>query len=132
MAVVKTRVWVDNWQMQCCGHPFEVGGEVVWPAIDVVDRDYLSVVLGETEAARVTHAQERHSNPKATMELRGRVRWIGAVFCRYAPGAGGPRNSLSPVAGTVVVEDRRSADGWEPESGGLRFVGYVADVDVAG
>ncbi len=31
--------------------------------------------------------------------------------------------------GTVVGEDRRSADGWETEAGDLRFVDYIVAVD---
>ncbi|WP_425394387.1 DUF6578 domain-containing protein [Actinoplanes subtropicus] len=26
--VVEIKVWVDDWQMQCCGAPFAVGDEV--------------------------------------------------------------------------------------------------------
>jgi hypothetical protein len=31
-------VWVDGWQMQCCGTPFAVGSQVAWT---LGEADYL-------------------------------------------------------------------------------------------
>ena len=33
-------VWVDSWQMQCCGEPFRVGSQVTW-TLGAADQDWL-------------------------------------------------------------------------------------------
>lgn len=34
-------VWVDAWQMQCCGDPFAVGSRVAW-TLSEPDREWLA------------------------------------------------------------------------------------------
>lgn len=38
-------VWVDFWQMQCCGEPFRTGDQVAW-TVRATDPDWLEVMLG--------------------------------------------------------------------------------------
>jgi uncharacterized protein DUF6578 len=38
-------VWVDSWQMQCCGDPFRRGSKVAWTLRDA-DPDWFDVMLG--------------------------------------------------------------------------------------
>ena len=52
-------VWVDNWQMQCCGEPFSVGQQVSWTLGDV-DQDWLMAMLGADAQVSVDAAEEHH------------------------------------------------------------------------
>jgi hypothetical protein len=127
---VNAQVWVDGWQMQCCGPPFEVGATLAWTVHGLVDRDFLGTVVGEERAAGLTHVEEHHADDaERLITLEGKVRSISAVFCRYAPRPDGPRQHLFPIPGSAVIEGRTSADGWETEAGDLQFVGYIVDVD---
>jgi hypothetical protein len=123
---VKRRVWVDGWQMQCCGEPFEVAEAVSWWTSSEVHRDYLSVVVGEKMAAEITHYEDHHDvSDGGTTLIVGTVRTIEAVSCRFA--VQGP--AFHPVPGTAVIEPRSSADGWEKEDGELNFLGYIVTIE---
>jgi hypothetical protein len=116
--------------MQCCGEPFAVGSHVRW-AVASADHDFLGVVLGEEESARVSDAEEHHSDRQAELaSLVGEVTSIGAVWCGYAQPE--PGKQRLPLAGTSTVVGQRDADGWEPETGDRVFLGYLVDVSEAG
>jgi len=128
------RIYVEHWQMQCCGAPFSVGSTIEWNVHAVADREYLAAVLGEDEAGRVTDAEDHHDVDERPSHLaRGVVRSIDAVFCEYAPRTAGSRE-LFVVPGTGVLEPRETADGWEGREkvgAGRKFIGYLVNVDGA-
>ncbi|MFI1995628.1 DUF6578 domain-containing protein [Actinoplanes sp. NPDC020271] len=122
------RIWVDDWQMQCCGEPFAVGDEVSW-TLRAPDTEWLEPVLGKDLAAGIDLAEEHHGGVEETPPTVGTVVAIRAVHCRYGPLAGGA--GLGPVAGSGVISTVRSADGWTPDRGDLKFAGYVVEVTCA-
>jgi hypothetical protein len=127
MSVVLRRVWIDSWQMQCCGDPFRVGQVVQFTTTSDVDRDYLGVVMGEDAAAALTDYEDHHELEIGPMTpLTGTVERIEAVSCQYER----VDHMLCPSAGTAHIVLRDEATGWEPEDDGegLRFVGYVVTV----
>jgi len=129
---VRYVVWVDAWQMQCCGEPFSVGGEVTWALSDQPNRPWLATVVGAPLADSVTHA-EGHHGPwplgQVPLVLTGRVVSIRSAFCRYASAPSDDR-MLLPVQGSAVLHEVSRADGWENASGDLRFNGYLVRLDV--
>jgi hypothetical protein len=117
-------LWVDAWQVQCCGEPFRLGSPVAW-TVREADRDWLQAVLGAEAAPGVDGAEEHHcGTPEGTEPTTGVVTRISAVHCRYAPRPGDPR-ALYPVPGSGVLTDVDSADGRIVDRGEERFVGYV-------
>jgi len=62
MGLVSLTVWIDDWQMQCCGEPFQVGSVVTWILDPKPEAGYLTAVLGEDEASRVTHYENHHKD----------------------------------------------------------------------
>ena len=129
------QVWVDAWQMQCCGDPFEVGSQVEWTLYEESDRDWLAAVLGDDVARQITHGEEHHGGlPDDAPVTVGRVTRIRAVSSRFGPDP----NSVSaaapvhiPIPGTAEVVDVDAADGWYTETDGLQFNGYVVDIERA-
>ena len=80
-------VWLDSWQMQCCGGKFSVGDRVSWTLVPEPDLEFPESVLGKARAALVTHREEHHGGLAAgAPTTSGVVRSIQAVSCRYAPG----------------------------------------------
>ena len=123
-------VWVDAWQMQCCGVPFSVGGEVTWALSDEPDRAWLANAVGSAVADSVTHVEQHHGGlPEPCPMTTGRVVAIRSALCRYAPAVADDR-TLVPVAGSVRLRDVTRADGWENEEGDLRFNGYLVTLEV--
>ena len=122
-------VWVDDWQMQCCGEPFGVGSEVAW-TVSEADGDWLDRMLGPDARSRVDAAEDHHGQlPAGTPRTRGTVIGIRAVHCRYAAEPGGDERALYPVPGSGVVSDIESADGWTPDLAEARFVGYLVELE---
>lgn len=108
-------IWVDGWQMQCCGERFSVGTRVTW-TLREPDADWLGTVLGPD--VQVDAAEEHHGGvPEGAPKTTGKVRRIEAVHCGYArpPGAG---RTLYP------------ADGWTKGGGELKFAGYLVHLVV--
>ncbi|MFD7156610.1 DUF6578 domain-containing protein [Kribbella sp. NPDC059898] len=125
-------VWVDAWQMQCCGDPFAVGALVQWTLYEQSDKDWLNAVVGADLGGEVTHREEHHDDPAdGAVTTVGRVQRIRAVSCKFGPdpdnvGAGTPVNI--PIPGTGWLADVTEADGWYPETAGLAFNGYLVDL----
>ena len=123
-------VWVDAWQLQCCGEPFSVGDVVTWTLSSEPDREWLSNAIGATPANSVTHAEGHHGDlPESCPRTTGRVTAIKSAFCRYAPVRADDK-TLYPVSGSARLFDVTRADGWGKESGDVRFNGYLVTLDV--
>lgn len=123
-------VWVDGWQMQCCGEPFAVGSQVSWTLGDA-DTDWLGAVLG-ARAAGVDAAEEHHGGLSEEIpEIAATVSGISAVHCCYAPAPGGDPKVLYPVRDSAVLTELTMADGWTPDLDDLRFAGYLVDLVTA-
>jgi hypothetical protein len=123
-------VWVDSWQMQCCGEPFRLGSQVAW-TLGGTDPDWLEALLGVDAQQTVDAAEEHHGGvPEDTIPTRGTVTRIVAVHCRYAPRPGGDSRTIYPVPGSDVLTDVASADGWTADRGDERFVGYLVQLEV--
>jgi hypothetical protein len=123
-------VWVDGWQMQCCGEPFRVGSQVSWTLRDA-DPDWLGAVLGADAQQAVDAAEEHHGEaPEGTTPRQGTVIHITAVHCRYAPRPSGDARTLYPVPASGVLTDIESADGWVSDHGDERFAGYLVQLEL--
>jgi hypothetical protein len=123
---MRWNVWVDDWQMQCCGEPFQVGSAVSWTLIPA-DRDWLARVLGEQTAATIEWSEEHHGDPSPDqLRVQAQVTRIAAVHARMEPLPG--ENAYHPVDG--VLSQQTSADGQDPDAGDRKFVGYVVTLAV--
>lgn len=119
-------VWVDSWQMQCCGDPFRRGSKVAW-TLREVDPDWFAAMLGPFVRRNVEATEEHHGGvPEYTPPTTGTVARIAAVHCRYAPREGDPGPSY-PVPGSGVLTEVESADGRIADRGEERFVGYLGN-----
>lgn len=119
-------VWIDGWQMQCCGKPFRLGSQVAW-TLRAADPDWYEAILGAQQT--VDAAEEHHGGvPEDTAPTRGTVTYIAAVHCRYAPRPGSESRTVYPVAGSGVLTNIDSADGWTADRGDERFVGYLVQL----
>jgi hypothetical protein len=129
LADVKARVWVDAWQMQCCGTPFADGDTVDWVLSTGYDPEWLEHVAGPEVARSVDFSEERHGpHPDDASITTGVVIAILAVRCRFEPDPDGPPNQWHPVRGSGQLTLTHTADGWETEEGGLHFNGYIVDL----
>jgi hypothetical protein len=118
-------VWVDHWQMQCCGKPFSRGSQVAW-TLGPADPEWLQAVLGANRQQTVDAAEEHHGGvPEDTVPTEGTVIWIAAVHCRFAPKPSGDSRTLYPVPDSGTLTEVDSADGWTADRGDEKFTGYL-------
>ena len=124
-------VWVDGWQMQCCGTPFAVGDDVEWTLSSGCDIAWLKRVVGPEIANSISASEEHHGGlPDGAPTPNGVVTGIRAAWSEFAALPGGDPRTLHPVAGTQELVQVDRADGWERERQGLEFNGYVVELDL--
>lgn len=119
-------IYVESWQMECCGERFSNGSVVHW-TVAPVDHDFLDSVLGEELSTKVTDAEEHHHDPATTtvQRLSGVVRSIQTVSCQYAKPSGA--SALYPVENTAVLTEVSSSDD-DPSTVGLVFLGWLVSL----
>jgi hypothetical protein len=105
--VVTKIIWMDGWEFECCGEPFEVGSPVRW-MLGVVDRagkERVAALLGEAEASRLTHYETHHGphDDEVLTYATGTVAAITAVYQSYDD-----RGRL--VEGSAYAKDCGSAE----------------------
>jgi hypothetical protein len=119
-------VWIDDWEMQCCGEPFSVGDSVNWPASPLSDSTWYAV-LGLEKVPSWHYSA--HVDDKG--ELRGRVEEIEAVFCRFQV----INREATRISGSGILERRARAVNSEPHDdwgGPKSWIGYLVRVNTDG
>lgn len=123
-------VWIDSWQMQCCGESFALGDEVTWEVSASPDRAWLETVVGAETAEAITHTEDHHGLLEGEeLELTGRVLSIGSASCDYTPSQT-ERRALVPVPGTALLRPIEVADGRDGDLKDRRFTGYVVELEL--
>ncbi|MHC6204169.1 DUF6578 domain-containing protein [Breznakiellaceae bacterium SP9] len=115
-------VWIEDWQMQCCGKPFAIGDTVEWLALKWTGTDSEIVNVGKTD-----YLYDHHSSDfKGLFKIQGVVAHIEAIFYHYEEKqmvlAGRSGNFMIPVSGKVRSVE--SANGWEKDADGMDFAAY--------
>lgn len=88
--------------------------------------------LGAAWASGIDAAEGHHGGVGGDAEVTvGTVVSIGAVHCQFAPLPDGAERMLHPVPGSGAVSSLDAADGWTPDRGDLKFVGYVVRLSPA-
>lgn len=119
------RVWIDNWQMQCCGKPLTVGAEASFDVM-AVDRSFFDPIFGRDVVSSIDWAEERHSPELELQRVSGRVTGIEGAFYHHRLRTDG--RLYEPIAGSGRTERLESADGDEQSADGHTFMGYIVEI----
>lgn len=127
-------VWVDRWQMECCGTPFAVGDPVAWSVRRDVDRAFLTAAAAPEVADAVQYREEHHEDTAEdavdpALEVTGHVRAIRAVTCRYEVDQ--VEGGSSPAPGSGMLTDVTGTAARPPQSAGRSHVGWVVALEVS-
>jgi hypothetical protein len=118
--------------MACCGDAFALNSTVKWSTTEF-DDEFLRSFLPDEVVSAVTEAEERHDESAGRLaSLSGTVVSIDAVYTRYELRPG--ERAMTPVAGSGAVKpllDSNVVDDEELRRQGLRFVGYVVEINQA-
>jgi hypothetical protein len=118
---VRTFVWIDSWQQQCCGDEFRVGSTVHWDVFPTKEQDgWVETLLGPDWGAKVRYQEDHHGglDDAASEKLHGVVRSIYVVTCDrwLKTGPGEPTGGVwLPIPGSGRLRAVDLADPWEPE-----------------
>jgi len=120
-------VWIDSWQMQCCGEPFHLGSEVGW-TLGTAHAERLAEILG---SGRPMDAAEEHHGgvPEDTEPTQGTVTGIAGRPLPIRVGLWQELGNVLPGQGSGVLTEIESADGRTADRGDERFVGYLVQLD---
>ncbi|MEW2123504.1 DUF6578 domain-containing protein [Streptomyces sp. NPDC007259] len=117
-------IWVDDWQMQCCGEPFAPGDVVSWTLMEVDPEEYADLV-GEDRASEIDFCEEHHGVGEERAPTSVEVVSVVEVHCRYGVPPGATEQVNYPVPGTTVLVPVEKADGWAKAQPGVSFAGYL-------
>ncbi|MFB7245696.1 hypothetical protein CW362_25150 [Streptomyces populi] len=117
-------IWVDDWQIKCCGPSFAPGDVVSWTLLEVDPEDYADVVGGE-RADRIDFREEHHGQEGGHAPTSVEVVSIAEVHCRYGVPPGATDKVNHPVPGTTVLVPVEEADGWATALPDVGFAGYL-------
>ncbi|MFD3950758.1 DUF6578 domain-containing protein [Streptomyces albidoflavus] len=119
-------IWIDGWQMQCCGVRFRSGAVVECQVVEADAEDHADVV-GAERAAEIDFREEHHGGVEGEgAVVRVRVGAVEEVHCRYEVAGDGIGYPVPGSAEFVAVE---GADGWAVERPGVGFVGYLVTAE---
>src|SRR3954453_20708348 len=57
---VQMNIWMDSWQMNCCGERFETESKVSWTLRSATGLEWLDVVVGHGTAATIDAVEDHH------------------------------------------------------------------------
>ena len=117
-------IWVDDWQLQCCGESFAPGDVVSWKLLAVDPEDYADVV-GSERAREIDFREEHHGQGEGQDPTPVEVVSVTEVHCRYGVPPGATDTMNCPVPGTTVLVPVDEADGWAKARPDVRFAGYL-------
>ena len=121
---MRARVYISDWQIQCCGGEFAVGGEISWPVAPVVRSDsYWQPLLGPELAAELTGHYQAHEDempPYGLLPLERSRSGSAAVPERWSSDTLSDRSAASRPPAHIGLELRTK--GFRPG----RSVGAVA------
>ncbi|MFE6718703.1 DUF6578 domain-containing protein [Streptomyces albidoflavus] len=122
-------IWIDGWQMQCCGESFRSGAVVAWQVVEADAEDHADVV-GAGRAAEIDFREEHHGGAEeGGASIRVKVGAVVEVHCRYEVAGDGIGY---PVPGSTELVPVERADGWAAERPGVSFAGYLVSAEPVG
>ena len=117
-------VWIDDWQIQCCGDPFKVGDTVRWTAVP-----WKSPLSDDVYEGTIDYYYENHAGKDdRVFEITGTVTAITALYAMMAADSVKPKWKV-PVSWQSTAVDE--ADGDNDDVDDLTFQAYVVHLDKA-
>jgi hypothetical protein len=114
-------IWVDGWEMQCCGVPFKTGKCVKW-TISKCKNDFLQI-------GGIDFYYDAHSSGKEQYEISGIVSNIQIVYALYELSYYNGQKCYIPASYKLANYDGE-AGGWEKDfDDTYKFCAYLVQLD---
>ena len=102
---MNTTIWIEDWQMQCCGTPFKIGDTVKWTILKW-EFEKPTVDVGKVDYYYENHAESNDN----LFEIEGVVTQILAIHFVYELDTKTKVNI--PISG-ITIPVNEANDGWE-------------------
>ena len=113
-------VWIDDWQIQCCGDPFKVKDTVTWT---VVKWNFDTSNIKGLD--KVDYYYENHD--VEDFELIGTVEHIQCIYQKYTLDT--KNNVYIPTEGILKDFKKEIATGYEENLNDFQFTGYLVTLN---
>ena len=117
-------VYIEDWQMQCCGIPFRIGDNINWTVIEYGD-DF------RDQHYKPDFYYENHGSAQSKQIYKLTANVVSIKACYYTL-------EYRPIEGKVDCQmghliygksvNVTEADGWDDDIDGLRFGSYIAEL----
>ena len=121
---MKTKVFYELWQMECCGKPFKLGDNIEWYVISA-DRLVDDLVIDGLEYVYDAHFDDWDG----ILKIKGVVSSISVYYEKYEPISDSAHNMLKPVPGISEMISIDSSEEVEKQRGELQASGYIVDLE---
>lgn len=118
---MEINVWMDSWQMDCCGTPFQNGSKVSWRLRPSTGMEWLDTALPGRAVAGIDAVEDHHGG-SSDQQTEATVLSIAAVHCQFEP---------EPVVGSGTITRASVANKWTGEHDGRQFAGFLVTVLVS-
>ena len=111
-------VWIDSWQIQCCGEPFKTGDKIKWTALK------WKFEKPVVEVGKIDFYYENHAESNDNLfEIEGIVEEILAIHCVYK--LDDEKKVQVAVSGITVPVNNEN--GWDKDiNDKMQFTAYCA------
>ena len=121
---MKTKVFYELWQMECCGKPFKTGDPVEWYVI-TVDR-----LIRPFDIEGLEYFYDAHFDDwDGIYTLKGIVKSISVYYEKYELIHASGHNIMKPVPGISETLPITSSEDAEEYLGELEASGYIVELD---
>ena len=112
-------VWIDNWQMLCCGTPFKLGDTVEWTVVQWTFGEPAVAGIGSIDYDYENHG----AGVNGVSQLKGIVTEIHSVWQIHDP------KTHQAVSGKLVRFDG-TANARHADEGEYKFSAYLVRVTI--
>ena len=118
---METAIWIEDWQMQCCGTSFQIGDTVKWTILKW-EFEKPIVDVGEIDFLYENHAESNDN----LFEIEGVVTQILAIHYVYELNT--KTRAHIPISGITVPVNE--ADGWNEDiNDEMEFAAYCVKLE---
>ena len=120
---MKTILFYDYWQMECCGEPFKIGDKVSWY---VVSANNHGKSLG---IDNLDYFYDAHSNDEKNLcKLEGTIESISIYYVKYKLVDGEHHNMYVPIPNTNKLVESDNSNVKELKIGEHEVDGYLIEL----
>ena len=121
---MKTKIFYDLWEMECCGVPFKIGDTIDWLVRNI------DGIKDTIEVDNLYYIYDAHNDDWENIyKLKGIVKTINIYYEKFEMKKVNGRNMLVPIPKTSKLVNTNSSNDYEKEIGEQKASAYVVELE---